>query len=58
MLGGLGGRSDFVCGRSLGRGADGGFTDKNGTCLDGEGLGLDVADDLSAGFQFDPLGGG
>ena len=45
-------------GGSLGRGADGGFSYENGTGFDGEGLGLDVADDFTAGLELDAVGGG
>jgi len=51
LLAGLGG------GCALGRGADGGFADENGTSLDGEGLGLDVAYDFGAGLEFNAVGG-
>ncbi len=44
--------------RGLGRSADRGFADEDGTGFDGEGLGLDVADDFGAGLEFDAVGGG
>jgi hypothetical protein len=42
----------------LGRGADRGFADKDGTGFDRECLGLNVADDFGAGLEFDPVRGG
>ena len=55
---GLAGCCGRWLGRGLGRGADGGFADEDGTGFDGEGLGLDVADDFGAGLEFDAVGGG
>ena len=44
-------------GGEIGRGANGGFSDENGTGFDRKRLGLDVADDFGAGLEFDPVGG-
>ena len=42
----------------MGRRSDGGFADEDGACFNGEGLGLDIADDFGARLEFDAVGGG
>lgn len=44
--------------RGLGRGADGRFTDEDGTGLDRESFGADVTNHLGAGLEFDAFGCG
>ena len=42
----------------MGRGADGGFSDKDGSSFDRERFGADVANDFRAGFELDAFCGG
>ena len=44
--------------RRVGRAADGGFTDEDGTGFDSERFCFDVADDFCGGFEFDVGNGG
>jgi hypothetical protein len=56
--GGFGGSGGWRGRRCLGWGANGRFTDENGTRLDRQGLGFQVTNDFGTGLEVDAVGGG